>query len=69
MNGQHLMDLRFIARTIRELESVKGDFESLEEDHSSVISDLEATQARETAWRLERWNWKRRLSLAGWSHF
>ena len=36
---------------IRELESVRGDFESLEEDHSSIMSDLEATQARETAWR------------------
>ena len=34
-----------------ELESVQHDLESLEVDHSSIITDLEATQQREVAWR------------------
>ena len=36
---------------IQGLESVKSDFENLEEDHSSIVTDLEATQQREIAWR------------------
>jgi hypothetical protein len=33
------------------LESLKSDLEGLESDHSSVVTDLEATQLREVAWR------------------
>ena len=47
---------------IRELESVKGDFESLEEDHSSVMSTSRRLRRVRLLGALERWNWKRRQS-------
>jgi len=51
------------------LETLKSDLEGLESDHSSVVTDLEATQLREVAWRaraleLERASQANGLELA-----